>query len=239
MPEVINDRLDWNDIKKSAAQFAIRYKKAEKEESFKQAFWVDFFKIFGVDAIQVGIFEYYVKKFGENAGEIDYFWPGKVLIEHKSAGKNLEKALDQAIDYYMGLENKKEWPRYIIVSDFKRIRLLDVVEHNDDTVLLEELADNIELFGFLAGYDNKRIEGQHPVNIKAAEVMGQLELIFSIGHSAGPIISMPRGAPSLKILTASRAVSAASDLLKLLNTRRSRRLNGGNSSISRSASSLP
>ncbi|MBE6520734.1 MAG: class I SAM-dependent DNA methyltransferase [Thermoplasmata archaeon] len=165
--------LDWKDIKTSAAKFSIRFKNAEKEESYKQIFWSEFLAMFGIDSIQVGMFEQFVRKIGNDAGEIDYFWPGKVIIEHKSAGKNLEKALDQALDYMLGIE-KKELPRYIIVSDFKRIRLIDLVDHRDDTIKLEELADNVELFGFLAGYNKKRIEGQHPVNVKAAEVMGRL-----------------------------------------------------------------
>ncbi len=170
------ERLDWKDIKKSADQFALRYKDAKKEESFKQSFWIDFFKIFGVDAIQVGTFEYYVKKLGVEAGQIDYFWPGKVVIEHKSAGKDLNKAYDQAMDYLLGIRDSIEFPKYVIVSDFKRIRLSCIKEGErfDETYQLSELSDNIERFGFLAGYDNKRIEGQHPVNVKAAEVMGRL-----------------------------------------------------------------
>lgn len=172
---VPNVPLDWNDIKTSAARFALKYKDAVKESSDKQSFWTDFMKIFGIEARQVGAFEYYVKKLGVEPGEIDYFWPGKVLIEHKSAGKNLDEAMDQAMGYLTGLEDKREWPRYIIVSDFKRIRLQDLEPPcHEKEIKLSELADNIELFGFLAGYNNKIIKGQHPVNIKAAEAMGNL-----------------------------------------------------------------
>jgi len=170
----MNAPLDWSDIKKSAAKFALRFKDAKKEASYKQIFWSEFLQMFGVDVIQVGAFEYYVKKLGVKTGEIDYFWPGKVIIEHKSSGKDLDDAMDQAMDYLMGIEKKEELPRYIVVSDFKRIRLLDLVDHRDITIKLEELPDNVELFGFLAGYSDKRIEGQHPVNVKAAEVMGRL-----------------------------------------------------------------
>ncbi len=169
-----NSRLDWKDIKTNAAKFALRFKDVKKEASYKQIFWSEFLQMFGVDIIQVGAFEYYVKKLGNHAGEIDYFWPGKVIIEHKSSGKDLDDAMDQAMDYLMGIQKKEELPRYIIVSDFKRIRLMDLVEHKDRTILLKDLPDNVEMFGFLAGYSDKRIEGQHPVNVKAAEVMGEL-----------------------------------------------------------------
>lgn len=170
----VNAPLDWSDIKKNAAKFALRFKDVKKEASYKQIFWSEFLQMFGVDIIQVGAFEYYVKKLGVKNGEIDYFWPGKVIIEHKSSGKDLDAAMDQAMDYLLGIEKKEELPRYIIVSDFKRIRLMDLVEHRDDTIRLQDLPDNIEMFGFLAGYSDKRIEGQHPVNVKAAEVMGEL-----------------------------------------------------------------
>ena len=169
-----NAPLDWKDIKNSAAKFSIRFKDAKKEESYKQTFWNEFFQMFGIDAIEVGMYEQFVKKFDNHTGEIDYFWPGKLIIEHKSAGKDLDAAYDQAMDYILGIEDRKLWPRYIIVSDFKHIRLIDIVEHTDDTILLSVLVDNIERFGFLAGYNNMRIEGQHPVNVKAAEVMGRL-----------------------------------------------------------------
>ena len=170
----VNAPLDWSDIKKNAAKFVLRFKDVRKEASYKQIFWSEFLQMFGVDIIQVGAFEYYVKKLGVKHGEIDYFWPGKVIIEHKSSGKDLDAAMDQAMDYLLGIEKKEELPRYIIVSDFKRIRLMDLVEHRDDTIRLQDLPDNIEMFGFLAGYSDKRIEGQHPVNVKAAEVMGEL-----------------------------------------------------------------
>lgn len=169
-----SSRLDWKDIKISAAKFALRFKDVKKEASYKQIFWSEFLQMFGVDIIQVGAFEYYVKKLGNHAGEIDYFWPGKVIIEHKSSGKDLDNAMDQAMDYLMGIQKREELPRYIIVSDFKRIRLMDLVNHRDTTILLKDLPDNVEMFGFLAGYSDKRIEGQHPVNVKAAEVMGEL-----------------------------------------------------------------
>jgi len=169
-----NAPLDWKDIKNSAAKFSIRFKDAKKEESYKQTFWNEFFQMFGIDAIEVGMYEQFVKKFDNHTGEIDYFWPGKLIIEHKSAGKDLEAAYNQAMDYILGIVDRKLWPRYIIVSDFKRIRLIDIVDHHDDTILLSDLVNHIEKFGFLAGYNNTRIEGQHPVNVKAAEVMGKL-----------------------------------------------------------------
>lgn len=174
MSSPLNAPLDWKDIRASAEKFVLRFKKVAKESSYKQQFWIEFMQMFGVDNMQVGAFEYYVKKLGNHAGEIDYFWPGKMIIEHKSAGKSLDDAVDQAMGYFLAIEKKEERPRYIVVSDFKTFRILDLVERSDDTFKLEELPDNVDKFGFLAGYSDKRIEGQHPVNIRAAELMGGL-----------------------------------------------------------------
>lgn len=171
---IINAPLDWMDIKQSAAQFVIKYKSAKSENSQKQAFWIDFFKIFGVSHDQVGLFEAHVKKLDNHDGWIDYFWPGKLIIEHKSRGEDLDRALFQAYDYAFNLP-KSETPRYFIVSDFARIWLVDVQDpSNALKIKLTELVDNIDSFGFIAGYNKTRVTGQHPVNIKAAEKMGEL-----------------------------------------------------------------
>jgi len=170
---LINAPLDWNDIKKNTAKFYLDFKDATSEASEKQVFWLRFFEIFGIKANQVGTFEQHVKKLGNTEGAIDYFWPGKLIIEHKSRGKDLDDALQQAIDYSISL-TKAEMPCYYIVSDFARIRLLNVSEYTDITIELKDLTENIELFGFIAGYNSIKITGQHPVNIKAAEKMGKL-----------------------------------------------------------------
>lgn len=183
--------LDWRDIRESAARFVIRYKDASKEASLKQSFWIDFLAMFGVDAIESGSFEYFVKGLKDQWGEIDYFWPGKLIIEHKSKGKDLDSAMDQVMKYVLWLEDynadhpsdKIPLPRYVIVSDFKRIRIMDLEARTDVTIKLSELPDNVEYFGFLAGYVKKRIEGQHPVNIKAADAMGELyDLLKAAGY---------------------------------------------------------
>lgn len=39
-------------------------------------------------------------------GRIDLFWPGTLVWEHKSAGKNLEEAERQALDYLDDLDSE-------------------------------------------------------------------------------------------------------------------------------------
>lgn len=46
------------------------------------------------------MFEQKAKRFsGGQHGRIDAFWPGVLLVEHKSAGIDLDAACQQAIDY--------------------------------------------------------------------------------------------------------------------------------------------
>lgn len=48
-----------------------------------------------------------------------------LLVEHKFRGKDLDRAYDQALDYFPGLK-ERDLPKYVIVSDFARIRLYDL-----------------------------------------------------------------------------------------------------------------
>ena len=93
------------------------------------------------------------------------------MVEHKSKGQNLEKAFTQSLDYTLNL-NDYEFPKYIIVSDFKRLRLYDLEDNSDIEFELKELHKNIHLFDFVAGYKKKTYKEEDPANIEAAELMG-------------------------------------------------------------------
>jgi len=57
------------------------------------------------------------KKFG------DLLWPGRVLIEMKSRGENLEKHYDQAFDYWSHIVPKR--PPYVILCNFDEFWIYD------------------------------------------------------------------------------------------------------------------
>ena len=44
-----------------------------------------------------------VKKLGKKQGFVDLFWKGTLLVEHKSKGKDLDTAFEQATDYFAGI----------------------------------------------------------------------------------------------------------------------------------------
>lgn len=79
-----------------AEAFSEKYKNITSERSQAQNFWRDFFDIFGVNVTDIRIFEQQVKTLNGNLGYIDLFWRGKLIVEHKSEGKNLDSAFQQA-----------------------------------------------------------------------------------------------------------------------------------------------
>jgi len=117
--------LTTNEIRKRLNAFAKEQKGASNERSQAQTFWLRFYECFGIRDVSAAIYEQSVKKLGGAQGFIDSFIPGKLIVEHKSRGKDLDAAFTQASDYFLSLK-EEERPRYIITSDFARIRLYDL-----------------------------------------------------------------------------------------------------------------
>lgn len=116
-------------------------------------------------------------------GRIDAFWKGVLLIEHKSAGSDLDRAFGQATDYSDGIA-ERDLPNYILVSDFARFRLYDLEADQHWEFRLKDLHKHVKRFGFIAGYAPQEIKPQDPVNIRAAEQMGRLhDLSFRSSRS--------------------------------------------------------
>ena len=165
--------LSWNEIKDRALKFSNEWAEETKERAEKDSFWNDFFNVFGISRRRVATFEEPVKKLSGNQGFIDLFWKGTLLVEHKSKGRSLEKAFEQATDYFPGLK-EHDLPKYILVSDFDKIKLFDLDEKTEHEFHVSELYKNVKLFGFIAGYQKRTFKEEDPVNIKAAELMGKL-----------------------------------------------------------------
>lgn len=114
--------LSWNEIRSRALQFSKDWEGESSEHAEAKSFWDDFFNIFGISRRRIASFEKHVKKVDGKDGYIDLLWKGVLLIEHKSRGKNLDRAHSQALDYFPGLK-ERDLPRYIMVSDFAGFRL--------------------------------------------------------------------------------------------------------------------
>ena len=116
--------LSWNEIKSRAVAFSAEWANTSSEDADAKPFLDAFFDVFGISRKRVSTFEHKVKKLGEKDGYIDLLWKGMILVEMKSLGKDLDKALQQAKDYCYGLP-ESELPQCILVCDFRRFRLVN------------------------------------------------------------------------------------------------------------------
>jgi hypothetical protein len=194
--------LGWNEIRHRAIKFANDWKDAASEAGDKQTFWNEFFEVFGIARKTVASFEAPVKKLTGHDGAIDLFWPGNLIVEHKSLGGHLGKAQSQAFEYIHALVNEgrqNEVPRYVIVSDFARIVLYDLEpDEQKDLPLfagrrvqvaaefsLSDFYRNIRPFAFIAGYKQQKLDPEDPANIEAAQIMATLHDALKAGGYTG------------------------------------------------------
>lgn len=182
--------LGLHEIRARAAGFAQEWADATEERAEAQSFWNEFFEVFGVKRRRVAVFEKAVERLGKDAkGRIDVFWPGQLLAEHKSGGRNLDDAFKQAMDYLLSASIKEdEQPRYVIVSDFQKMRLYDLDVNASDHLEfpLKDLPKHVKKLGFIAGRHEVVFKDEDPINVKAANKVGQLHKALAdsgfIGH---------------------------------------------------------
>lgn len=165
--------LGWNEIKDRAVKFSKEWEDTTNEEADAKPFLIEFFNVFGISSKRVGTFEHRVKKLDDHDGYIDMLWKGTILIEMKSRGKNLDKAILQAKDYTHGLK-QFELPKYILVCDFEKFRLINLEDGAENSFELKDFVKNVKLFGFIAGYTQQSYKVEDSVNINAAYLMGKL-----------------------------------------------------------------
>lgn len=193
--------ISWNEIRHNAIRFSGEWKGTTSERAEKQTFWNEFFQVFGIKRRVVASFEEPVKKISGDYGYIDLFWPGMLIVEHKSFGQSLGKAESQAFDYVRHLASEKrldDIPRYIVVSDFAQIALHDLEpEEQRDLPLfdqkrgitylfpLDEFHRNVQHFAFIPGYKQHTLQEQDPVNIEAVQIMGDLHDALEAGGYSG------------------------------------------------------
>lgn len=167
--------INWQEARAKAAAFSEKHKFASRERGETQTFYNEFFAIFGVDRQAVAVYEQRVRNLPrERQGFIDLFMPGTLIVEQKSAGLDLRRANNQALDYYEALP-AGEKPRYILTCDFQRWELLDLLKGGPPlTFTLPELKRHIANFAFIAGQEVRQFKNQKPANPKATELLSRL-----------------------------------------------------------------
>ncbi len=171
--------LSWNEIKARAIAFSREWAEETRETAEAKSFWDAFFNVFGMSRRAVASFEEPVRSIQGTYNRIDLFWKGKLLAEHKSAGKDLAKAKGQAFDYVQDLireGRQNEAPDFIATTDFARLQLYDL---NDGGALvvdfpLRELHRHVKHFAFIAGYQQHAFTEEPTVNLEAADIMSKL-----------------------------------------------------------------
>ena len=165
--------LSWNEIRTRAADFAREWADAAYEKGETQSFYNEFFEIFGVRRRAVARYEEHVRRLDNTSGFIDLFWPGVLLVEQKSAGRDLVAARDQAGTYFDALP-ERDRPRYQLLCDFQTFELLDRDEREETRFALADLPRHVEKFWFIIGVQRRAFRDQDPVNIEASELIARL-----------------------------------------------------------------
>lgn len=153
----------------------LKLHKNDKDEKQQAQMWIrDFLEIFNIPKEKINIgFEWRINIDGLQK-YADHLLNGVLLIEMKSKGKNLDKAKSQAYRYVMNLE-KEDIPRYVLLSNFERIQLIDL--HNIENIFefkTESLHKHIDKFNFLLNKVQEVHIPSNPVNAKAAKLMEEL-----------------------------------------------------------------
>lgn len=169
-----------NEIRKQGAKFVSEWKDTPGEErQWAQSFVRDLLAVYGITETKAASYELRAKRSTTGGGGyIDALVPGLALIEMKSEGKDLVKAEQQALDYIDALTDA-EAPRWVITSDFKRFRVLDL--HNRTGGAIEEftlldLPVKADKLAFLAGYQTRSFGSaeQETASVRAAKIMASL-----------------------------------------------------------------
>ena len=164
------------DMRANAADFANSWAGERRERAEKDTFWNEFFNIFGVSRRRVGgVFEYVARRYSTgNQGFVDLLWPRHIGVEHKSAGHDLDKAMDQLVDYLPAVSDL-DFPRLLVVCDFERFIVRDTETGTESSFTLAELPARVEMFAFLAGHTRSTVfEEEEEANLRATELLATI-----------------------------------------------------------------
>jgi len=170
-------RPSRNDIRDAAVGFAHAWHDESRERGEAQTFWTEFLQVFGIERRRVNAaFERHARRTSTGGiGFIDLLWPGMLLAEHKSRGASLDQAMEQALDYIDDLSDE-ELPRLVVVSDFARIRILDLQDEGREEYEFDllDLPREVDRLLVLAGYSKRTLSDEPKANIEAAELLARV-----------------------------------------------------------------
>lgn len=175
-----------------AKLFADRWKDATNEKQDAQSFWREFFiDVVGLTDLREAGIEFEKKVISSKKGTtnyIDVFWKDFVLIEHKSAGKDLDAAEDQAREYLLSLPPAQR-PPVIVISDFARFRIVEYLVNKHHEFPLADLPNELHrieaiVSGHTQGISTVEVEADQKAAKLMADLYTELEKNGYEGHEA-------------------------------------------------------
>jgi type I restriction-modification system DNA methylase subunit len=178
---VAQEELD--SLRERAEAFSKAFANAKYEKGEAQTFLIHLCQVFGLDSVRSVSLEHRVQKSsGKGMEFVDGFFPGLLLVEMKSSGKDLQAAYEQAKGYVSLLKNPEEMPRYIMVSDFQSFHLYDLEakaganSHPRPTEFrLADLRNHVDsTLAFLSSYERVYQDVQVRITTRAAGTLTHL-----------------------------------------------------------------
>lgn len=175
--------------REAAKQFMLQWRdKEKKEDADYQDFWRDLLsKVFGISDTTNYI--QFQKKVQVDGGtkSIDAYIPStRVLIEHKSANKNLDKPehhsgniyltpFEQADRYNNGL-NYNERARWIITTNFIEIRIYNMDDRGSEPQILylKNLKNDYKYLKLLVDHSIQEVTKEEDLSVQAGKLVGDL-----------------------------------------------------------------
>ena len=174
--------------KKAAKEFAEYWKGKGYEKGQSQKFWIDLLQnVYGVEnATHFISFEDQVH-IDKSTGFIDgYIESTKVMIEQKSLGKDLRKAIKQSDGTFLNpFQQAKRYivelpvdkhPRWVITCNFSEFLIYDMNKPNGEPeqILLKDLPEEYYRLQFLVDTGSEHLKKEMEISLKAGDLVGKL-----------------------------------------------------------------
>lgn len=173
--------------KKAAKEFALRWQGKGYEKGQSQQFWIDLLvNVYGVDDI-AGFISFEDQVHLDHTSFIDgYIKSTHVMIEQKSLGKDLRKAIRQSDGSLLNpFQQAKRYvtelplsqhPRWIVTCNFEEFLVYDMEKPNGDPdqIFLKDLAKDYYRLQFLVDTENENLKKEMEISLKAGDLVGKL-----------------------------------------------------------------
>lgn len=174
--------------KKAAKEFAEYWKGKGYEKGQSQKFWIDLLQnVYGVENVTHFIsFEDQVH-IDKSTGFIDgYIKSTKVMIEQKSLGKDLRKAIKQSDGTFLNpFQQAKRYivelpvdkhPLWVITCNFSEFLIYDMNKPNSEPeqILLKDLPKEYYRLQFLVDTGSEHLKKEMEISLKAGDLVGKL-----------------------------------------------------------------